>query len=335
VTVQSISGARSRTRDFLGGDIAIMVARRLVSLVGVLLVVSFAIFTFIHLAPGGPEHSIGGRFATPEQLAAIRESYRLDDPLLTQYGRFLSDAVRLDFGTSLSTREPVASAIWQGLIISAPLVLTSGLLVTVLGCMLGALAGRRRGGALDRAVMALTVVGASSPVFATAILLVSVFAIRLGWLPTLGAGSGLADRATHLLLPIVTLTIAGVAAVSSLVRVKVTEVLEQDYVTFARARGLSTRYVWEKAVFRNAGTQILTQVGATFIGLMAASIVVEEVFDLPGVGSLLIDAISARDIPLIQGITLLLAVTIVLSNLAVDVVCLVIDPRLRSASEVK
>lgn len=311
-------------------SIAGFTLRRLLSTAVVIVIVTVVVFAFMHAAPGGPERAIAGRFATPEQLAAIRAEYRLDDPLLVQYGHFLANALHLHFGTSYSTREPVTTSMLRAASTTVPLVLVSWSAALALGTALGVMAARRAGSALDRCVLALTVVGASSPVFATAILLSYIFGVRLGWFPTLGEGQGGADQIAHLALPALTLIIAALASFAKVTKVRVEQVLAEDHVTFAVARGLPSRKVLTGGILRNAGVQLVTQAGAVMVALIAADILVEEVFDLDGLGALLMQAIDARDIPLIQAITLFTALFIVAVNLAVDLVCLAIDPRLRT-----
>jgi peptide/nickel transport system permease protein len=308
------------------------VLRRLAAAAAVLVVVSALTFSFIHLAPGGPEQTIGGRFATPEQLASIRAAYQLDDPLPVQYLRFFGGAVRLDFGNSLTTRQPVDEAIAQRMQVTAPLVLVSFALIVLGGTALGTLAAYRRGSALDRALVGFAVAGAGAPAFAMAMILIFVFGVKLGWFPTFGEGETLSERAEHLVLPIATLTITGVAAMLKITRARVADVLQEDHVTFAQARGLSRRYVVGRSVLRNAGIQIVTQSGALLLALVAGAILVEVTFGLEGVGALFVQAISTRDIPLIQAVSLLITAFIVTVNLVVDMLYFALDPRVRVAA---
>jgi len=318
-----------------GNVIARFLARRLAAAVLVLLVVSVVVFLLIHLAPGGPEQAAGGEFATPQQLANIRASLGLDDPLAEQYWRFLSNAVGLDFGSSIATREPVLDAIGRGLQVTAPLVLVSFLLICTIGTALGTLTAHRAGGSLDRATVGLALVGASAPAFVTALILLTVFGVQLHWLPVFGTGEGFAERARHLVLPIATLTIAGTAAMLQITRTRVKEVLAEDHVTFARARGLSSRYIVGRSVLRNAGIQIVTRSGTIVVGLVSWGLLVETTFGLDGIGQLLVKAINARDIPVIQGVTLLIAAFIVTVNLVVDLLYFALDPRVRVHAEAR
>lgn len=319
----------TRRRHLTVSPAARFVAWRLVSSVAVLLVVSFVVFAFMHVAPGGPEQSIGGRFATPEQLEAIRERYGLNDPLWAQYTSFLASALHFDLGTSFSLRTPVTTAIAGAAGVSISLLLMAWVSSTVIGVFLGVVSARHPGGLVDRAVVGFTVVGASSPVFVTGVLLAYVFGVVLGWFPTLGAGTVGVDRLAHLVLPAATLVILALAATSKVSRVRISQVQEEDHVTFSEARGLSRTHVLINSVLRNAGVQIVTQASASMIALVGALIVVESVYSIDGLGSALVSAISTRDIPMIQAITLLLATFIVVVNFAADLLCLAIDPRMR------
>lgn len=319
---------------FVLSPLTLMVLKRLVAAVVVLLVVTILIFGFIHAAPGGPEQAIGGREATPEVLAAIREANHLNDPLWQQYWTFLTDVLRGDLGTSYSRREPVSTSIATAAGVTIPLLLSSWVLSTVIGGALGLWSARRQGSRGDRAVIGFTVLGASSPVFATGVLLSYVFGVELGWLPTLGSGDGGMDTVTHLILPVLTTTIVLLASTTRFARVRFGQVLEEDQVTFARARGLSSRYIVRTMVLKNSGVQMITLAGSVLVAMTGGLVVVEQVFGLQGIGTLLITAITMRDIPLVQGVTLVIALMVVVINLVVDVLCFVIDPRLRKGLEV-
>jgi peptide/nickel transport system permease protein len=316
-----------------GSSIPAYLLRRLAAAVAVLAAVSAVTFLFIHLAPGGPEQTVGGRFATPAQLATIRDEYGLDDPLPAQYLRFAGDAVRFDFGVSIATRQPVGRAISERMAITAPLLLISFALIVAIGVALGTLAAHRRGRVLDRLVVGASLVGASAPAFATAIVLLFVFGVELRWLPVFGDGEGFADRARHLVLPIATLTITGVAAMLKITRTRVEQMLQEDHVTFARACGLPRRTILTRSVLRGAGIQVVTQSGAILLALIGGVILVEVAFGLDGVGALFVEAISARDIPLVQAVSLLITAFIVLVNLGVDLLYFALDPRVRAGVE--
>lgn len=308
------------------------IARRLAAALAILVVVSALTFELIHLAPGGAEDVLAGQFATPARLEAIRQRYGLDDPLVVQYGRFVRDAVHGDFGASLITREPVLTAIKDRLGVTAPLVLASFLLTVVLGTALGVVSAYRKGRPVDRLMVGVSTAGASSPLFATATILLYVFGVELGLLPTFGEGDGLSERVSHLVLPVATLTLFGVAGMLKITRTRVAEVLEEDYVTFARSRALSSRYVVLSVVLRNAGIMVVTQSAVILLALVGGEILVESVFNLNGLGALFVRAVSQRDVALVQGIILLLTAFIVLVNLLVDLLYFALDPRVRARS---
>lgn len=326
------------TRDTAGmrwvvSPLARMIAQRLVAAVVVLVVVTILIFAFIHAAPGGPEQAIGGREATPEMLESIREANHLNDPLWKQYTTFVTNLLHGDLGTSYTRREPVSTSIATAAGVTLPLLLATWVLSTVIGGALGLYTARRQGSRADRAVIGFTVVGASSPVFATGVLLSYVFGVKLGWLPTLGSGDGGMDTVKHLILPVLTTTIVLMASTTRFARVRFGQVLEEDQVTFARSRGLSSRYIVRTMVLKNSGVQMVTLAGAVLVAMTGGLVVVEQVYGLQGIGTLLITGITMRDIPIVQGVTLVIALMVVVINLIVDVLCFVIDPRLRKGLE--
>lgn len=321
-------GAGRRGAVLRGAGPALWVTRRLIGAVIVLIAVSLGIFALVHAAPGSPESAIGGQFATPEQLASIRAEHHLDDPFLVQYGDFLASTVRLDFGESFSSREPVSAAIGRALAVSVPVLFSAWGFALIVGLLVGIATSYRRDTSWDRLALTLTTIGASTPVFATGMVLVAVFGLQLGWFPTVGSGEPGLDRVSHLALPSLTLAIVAVAAISRVVRVRVAEVLQEDHVVFDTARGVAGRRLLWRSVLRNSAVPVVAQAGAVLISLIGALVLVEEVFNLDGIGSLLLGAIEARDIPLIQAVTILISVFIIVVNLAVDMACLAIDPRI-------
>lgn len=305
------------------------VVGRLASAVLVLLVVSLLVFLFVHLAPGGPEGAIAGTTATQEQREQIRVEYGLDKPLASQYVSYLGSLAQLDFGQSYLRRTPTMDSLADAAAISIPLLLCSWLLAMCVGIALGVLTAAHSGSQLDRFVLGATTVGASAPAFAVGTLLAWLFGIELGWLPVLGAGESGLDRVEHLILPVLTASIIGVASVTRFTRVRVGEILAEDQLTFAVARGLGRGWILRHVVLRNAGVQLVTLGGGIMISLIAGLIIVEQVFNLRGVGSLMIESINDQDIPMVQTITLFIALFVVVVNLVADLVCLMLDPRLR------
>jgi peptide/nickel transport system permease protein len=313
-----------------GAGLLLYIARRLVALVILLAAISLAVFSLLYLAPGSAEQMLlGTRPATPETIQAIRDQYHLNDPFLVQYARWASHAARLDFGRSISTNEPVLTAIRHRFGLTLELGFFAFLITMLVGIPLGVLAAVRRQTVTDRSVVALSVVGISAPAFATGILLLYVFAVELGWLPVFGTGSGLTGRIDHLVLPAVALALTGMGLVLKLTRAAMIGALEQDYVTFARARGISRRRVVLGYGLRNSLVPISTAGGLLLGYMLAGTVLVEVTFALPGVGSLLVDSVTAKDVPVVQGLVLLIAIIVVLANLLADLSYRVLDPRIR------
>jgi peptide/nickel transport system permease protein len=313
-----------------GWSVVVFVMRRFAVAIPLLLIISFGVFALVHIAPGDPVRSLlGARASDPATLAAIRERYHLDDPFLVQYFKWLSQVVQGDLGVSIQGNRAVTSTIADRLGVTVFLSLMSTVLVLGLGVSLGAVAAFCRGTRVDRAVVMFGVFGISSPAFVTGIFLLYVFGSLLHWFPIFGPGKGFLDRAWHLTLPALALAISVMAIVVKITRAAMIEELDRDYVTFARARGLSSRRIAFAYVLRNALIPVVTAAGLIVVGIVAGAIYVEVTFSLPGLGALTVDAVQKRDIPTIQGTTLLFSVFVVLVNLAIDVIYTLIDPRIR------
>jgi peptide/nickel transport system permease protein len=306
------------------------ILRRLAVAVPLLLLISFGVFALVKLAPGDPIRAlIGSRPANAETLAAIREEFHLNDPFFVQYGKWLVQVVQGDLGRSITGNRAVIAMIRDRLGLTIYLSVMGAVIVLVVGVALGMLAAFRHGSRLDRAVVMVGVVGISSPAFVTGIFLLYFFGVVLGWFPTFGPGRGFFDRGWHLVLPALALALSVMAIVTKITRSAAVEVLSKDYVTFARARGLGATRVAFAYVLRNALIPVVTAAGLIVVGLVAGAIYVEVTFALPGIGSLTVDAVQKRDLPLIQGTTLLFSVFVVLINLVIDVIYVMIDPRIR------
>jgi peptide/nickel transport system permease protein len=306
------------------------VFRRIAALCAVLLLISLVVFSLLDLAPGSPvDLLLGPREATPALVASIQHQYHLDQPFLTQYWDWLQGAVQLNFGQSIVTTQPVMSAIEPRLWLSVQLAAYAFILAAALGVILGVAAARRRRSGLDRSIVGLSVVGVSAPAFATGILLLYLFAVRLGWFPVFGQGSGFTDRIWHLTLPAIALGLTAMGLILRMTRAGAISALEQDYVAFARSRGIRPRRILTAYVLRNSLVPIVTGAGLVLAYLLAGAVLVEVTFALPGIGSLLVDSINAKDIPVVQALAMLIAVTVVVINLVVDLTYLAIDPRMR------
>ncbi|WOX15360.1 ABC transporter permease [Streptomyces sp. N50] len=313
-------------------SVAIFVLRRLGGGLLVLLILSFLVFALLAASPGSPIQTLlGTRPATPDLVHELRGRYHLDDPFAVQYLHWLSDAVRLDFGRSISVQSgtPVADMIYGRLALSAELAVYCLLLVLLLGVPLGVIAGIRHGRTADRIISLLATAGFGAPAYALSIVLLYVFGVALDWFPVYGAGDGFADRVTHLTLPAVALATVLSAVVVRQARAATLTVLRQDYITFARLRGLGPRRVLIGYVLRNCAPPVLTSAGMLLVAPLSAGIFIEQVFSLPGAGSLLLSAVTAKDVPVVQALALLIGALVVLVNLLVDLLGFLLDPRVR------
>ncbi len=311
---------------------AVFVARRLLMAVPVLFLVSAIAFSVIHFIPGDPAAVILGRNASAEQLAALRHQLGLDRPVPVQFAAWLGGAVRGDLGKSLSSRRPVVELLAQRLPITLSLAVFAMLISLLVSVPSGIIAAGRRGTWWDRAIMAGALVGVSTPSFWAGILLIILFSVRLGWLPSGGFVSLFEDFGAgvrYLLLPAVSLGLLLAAVTARMVRASLLEVLGQDYVRTARAKGLAERVVVYRHALRNALIPVVTVAGMDFGWLLGGTVVVESVFRLPGMGRFIINAILARDYPVVQAGVLYLAVIFMLVNLTVDVLYGYLDPRIR------
>ena len=312
--------------------LALYVGRRVLALLVLIVVISFVVFSLLYLAPGSAEQVLlGARPATPETINAIREEYHLNDPFLVQYAEWARDAVRFDFGRSIRTNEPVLDGISDRFVLTFQLGGLAFLITILLGVPLGVLAAVRSRTSLDRGIVSLSVVGVSAPAFATGILLLYVFAVELGWFPVFGEGSGVVDRLRHLALPALALALTGMGLLLKLTRTAMIGSLDQDYVTFARARGISNSRVLTAYALRNALVPIITAAGLLLAYMLAGTVLVEVTFALPGLGSLLVDSVRTLDVPMVQALAILIATLVVVVNLVADIVYVAVDPRISFA----
>ena len=311
--------------------IAGLILRRLAVAIPLLFLISLGVFALVHLAPGDPVRALlGTRPSDPETLNNLREKYHLNDPFIVQYGKWLWQVLQGDLGRSINGNRKVWNAIADRGSITIALSLIGTAIVLVFGIALGMIAAFKRGSRIDRAMVMFGVFGISSPAFVTGIFLLYFFGVVLGWFPTFGAGDrGFIDRLWHLTLPALALALSVMAIVVKITRAAMIEELDKDYVTFARARGLSAARITFAYVLRNALIPVITAAGIVVVGLLASAIYVEVTFALPGLGSLTVDAVQKRDIPLIQGTTLVFSCFVVAINLVIDVVYTLIDPRIR------
>ena len=314
--------------------VAIFLSKRVAIVAGLLFIISLGTFLLLKIAPGDPVRILlGARQPTPETLEAIRAQHHLDDPIVTQFFAWLGDAVRLDFGESIRTSEPVRDIVLKRLGFSAQLALYAFLLVIATGVPLGVWAAVRRGRPADRSISAFGIIGSSTPAFVSSVVLIYLFAVVVAWFPPFGAGDSGWDRIVHLTLPAFALALSAVAIIIKLTRSAVVEVLDQDYVTFARARGLPERHVLVRYALRNALIPVVTAAGLILSYLVTGAVLVEVTFDLPGIGTLLVDSVNRLDLPVVQGATLAVALAVILINLGTDALYAAIDPRLRNSGK--
>jgi ABC-type dipeptide/oligopeptide/nickel transport system permease component len=304
--------------------VVVYALRRLVGAVPVLLAVALLVFHMLHLVPGDPARVVGGMDATDEQVREIRRELRLDEPLPVQFARFLASAVTGDLGRSYVTGEPVAVEVARRLGATIELAVASLLLTVALGMAIGIVSARRPGSVVDATGMAGALIAVSIPTFWLGLLLQIVFSLWLGWLPSAGRAGW-----ASLVLPAVTLSAFSVAIVARMTRSSLLEVLGQDFVRTAEAKGLSPAVVLLRHALLNALVPIVTILGLRFGYLLGGAVVTETVFAWPGLGRFIVASIKARDFPSIQGGILVMAACFVLVNLVVDLLYGWLDPRMR------
>jgi peptide/nickel transport system permease protein len=328
------------------------VVRRLIQLVPILLGLSLLVFVWVRALPGGPETALLGERATPARVAEVKRAYGLDRPVHEQYLSYMSRVVRLDFGQSISTQRSVSEEIRRRFPATIELALAAMLFAIGLGIPLGFLAARRANSLVDQLSMGGSLLGISIPVFFLAFVLKYVFAVKLGWLPSVGRldvlrdvahptgfyvldaalaldGGAFIDALKHLVLPGIALGTIPLAIVTRITRAAVLEVVNEDYVRTARAKGLTGRVVNRRHVLKNAMLPITTVIGLQTGLLLSGAVLTEIVFAWGGMGSFLYQAVFDRDFPVLQGGILFLAVVFVLVNLLVDLGYGLLDPRIR------
>ena len=297
--------------------------KRLVYLVLVLVGVSFLVFLLLYMTPGDPVRMMLGESATPEAQAELRLELGLDDPFLVQYGRYIKNiVVHQDLGTSYSTRRPILDEIMTVFPNTVKLATAAIIIAVILGTFLGIVSAVKQNSLLDNAVMVLALIGTSAPIFWIGILMIILFSVNLGWLPPSGFGSF-----KQLIMPALALGMQSTAVVARMTRSSMLEVIRQDFVKTARAKGQKESVVIMKHVFRNALIPVITVVGLQFGTLLGGAMLTEVVFSIPGVGRLMIEAIKQRDFPIVQGSVLFVAACFSLVNLAVDLLYAVVDPK--------
>jgi peptide/nickel transport system permease protein len=308
------------------------ILRRILAAVPVMAVVALFVFLLLRLTPGDPAAIIAGDMATPAQLERIRNSLGLNEPITVQFFTWIGQLLSGNLGTSLISGTPVTTLIGQRLEPTVSLALLAITLSVLIAVPLGVIAAWRHGGWLDNAVMTLSVLGFSLPVFVIGYLFIQVFAIELKLLPVQGFRSvslGLTPFLERAILPALTVSTIYIALIARMTRASMLDVLGEDYVRTARAKGLTEKLVLFRHALRNAAIPILTVIGTGFALLISGVVVTESVFNIPGLGRLTVDAILARDYPVIQGLILMTSGLYVLINLLIDLSYAILDPRIR------
>jgi len=308
------------------------ILRRLVLLVPVLLVVGVVVFALVHLTPGDPAAVILGDSATPEQIEALQDQLGLNDPLPVQFVTWFGGVLRLDFGESIFLGESVTAALLDRAQPTILLTLYAMLVQLAIGIPAGVVAAVRYNSPVDRGLTVLAISGAAVPTFFLGILLILLFAVRLRWLPSGGYVSLTDDPVEHMkgmILPALALGISSAGLLARLVRSSMLDVLREDYVRTAWAKGLPERLVVVRHALRNALIPALTVIGTSVGALLGGAVVTETVFTIPGMGRLVVQSIARRDYPVIQGAVMAIAMTYIFVNLIVDLLYVYADPRVR------
>ncbi|WGD38301.1 ABC transporter permease [Lysinibacter sp. HNR] len=313
-------------------SIPTFILRRAGSLVLVLLVTSFVVFGLMYLAPGSPlSFVLGPRGGTPEQIAQVTAQYHLDDPFFLRYIAWVGDVLRGDLGNSIVYRQSVSDLIEGRAGTTLALISMATVIIAIVGIGFGLLASLR-GGWIDQVVTTVATLGLATPTFVIGVALISMFAVGLGWFPTNGSGSGGFNTLVHLTLPAIALSVASAAYLARITRASVLEEKEREHVQTAVARGLRSPIIIRRHVLRNSLIPITTVMGLTIATLVAGAVVIENVFALDGLGSLLVRAILQRDFAIVQAVILVLVVAFVVINAIVDFLYTLIDPRISLGS---
>jgi peptide/nickel transport system permease protein len=323
---------KNRFRKKGGSHLLGYIIKRILSLIPVLFVVSIAIFLIVHLTPGDPAAAILGLEASEEQIQELNETMGLNLPIYQQYFNWVSGVLQGDFGDSYFMNEPVTDAIFKHLGPTVSLAFLAEIVALVLALPIGILAAYRRGSFTDKSLMVISLLGMAIPSFLLGLLLMLAFGVALQWLPVAGykpLSQGLWNHLRYLILPAISLGAFQAALVARMTRSSMLEVLNKGFIKTARAKGVKEHKVVIKHAFRNAFLPILTVIGQSFGALVTGAVVVETIFNLPGLGQLIMNSIERRDFAVIQGVVLFVTLIYVFINLIVDLLYGVIDPRVR------
>lgn len=308
------------------------IIRRLLATIPVMVVVALFVFLLLHLTPGDPAAVIAGDDATPEAVDGIRTKLGLDQPIHVQFGIYAANLLRGDLGTSIFSNLPVLTLVKQRLEPSLVLAASTLVMAVLLAIPMGVLAAWKARTFIDRFVMGFSVLGFAVPVFLVGYLLIYVFAIELKWLPVQGyrpLSQGIDQTARSIILPALALSLVYMALIARMTRASMLDVLSQDYIRTAKAKGVATLIVLLRHALKNAAVPIITVIGIGLTLLISGVVITETVFNIPGLGRLTVDAILKRDYPIIQGLIILFAGAKVLVNLLIDISYVFFDPRIR------
>lgn len=310
-----------------------MIGKRIVQSVIVLFIVTLLVFLLMQLVPGDPIVNFLGANATEEQIAHYTELFGYDQPVLVQYGKWIIGLFHGEMGRSVSLQREISEVIFQRLGVTLTIVIPAFLLAVILGVVLGIIAAKKRGSKIDTVISFFANIGMSMPMFWFGMLLIMLFALKLGILPT----SGLADASdgtwayvSHFILPVIVLAMGPLAQFTRQTRSSMLEVIRQDYVTTARAKGVTKRDLTFKHQLRNALIPIITVMGVQLGGMIGGTVLVESIFVIPGLGNLMITAIKGRDFMVVENGVLIIAIAVAICNLVVDILYGIIDPRIRN-----
>jgi peptide/nickel transport system permease protein len=301
--------------------------RRIVQMLPVLLGISAVTFFMIHLIPGDPARNMLGPRATPERVAELRQVLGLDEPLWSQYGRFLAGVIHGDFGTSLYYRQPVGPLVMERLPATVFLIVYSAILALIVALPLGILASVRRNTWVDQLIRTVSLVTLAMPAFWLGVLFILFFGLQLGWFPIGGYGDTFRDRLHHLFLPALTIALTMAPILIRSLRSSMAGNLRAQYATTARSKGLSERRVVTGHVLRPSLISTVTVLGVNLGFLIGSTVIIETVFAIPGLGFLMVSSIQTRDYPIIQAVTLVMAVLVITVNLLTDMTYVLLDPR--------
>ena len=306
------------------------IVRRLVMMIPVLLGVTFIVFFIMSLTPGDPAAIILGDQASSEALALKRVELGLNDPLLIRYATYMGNLLRGDLGTSYKNQISVAQQVWDKFPNTALLAIAGILVALVIGIPIGILSAKKQYTFMDTSSMVFSLIGVSMPNFWLGLLLSLLFALKLGWLPSQGMGSGFIPLMRSLVLPALTLGTGAAATVVRMTRSSMLEVIRQDYISTARAKGITEKQVTNKHMLKNALIPIVTAVGLQFGQLLGGAMLTETIFSWPGLGRLMVDSITSKDIPMVLGAVIFMATMFSFVNLFVDILYAFLDPRIKS-----